>query len=112
MPENNRRYVFIMLGFPGSGKSFVSKWLAAKFNAVHLKVDNLRFAMFDGDRPDLYTYTPENKALVNNAVAYVYGQIVKTRTASIILDGNFNQRRLRLENARLARKYDALPVVV
>jgi len=104
------KYVFITLGFPGSGKSFVSQWLAEEYNAVHLKVDNLRFAMFDGDRPDLYT--PENKALVNNAVAYVYGQIVKTRTANIILDGNFNKRSLRLENARLARKYDALPVVV
>jgi predicted kinase len=110
MSENNRRYVFIMFGFPGSGKSFVSKWLAAKFNAVHLKVDNLRFAMFDGDRPDLYT--PANKALVNNAVSYVYGQIVKTRTASIILDGNFNQRNTRMDIEKTASKYDALPIVV
>lgn len=104
------RYVFITFGYPGSGKSFVSKWLAQKFNAVHLKVDDLRFTMFNGDRPELYT--PENKMLVNNAVDYVYKQIVKTRTASIILDGNFNQREKRREIASAAKKYDALPVVV
>jgi predicted kinase len=103
-------YIFMTFGYPGSGKSFVARWLAEKFNAVHLKVDDLRFAMFEGDRSDLYT--PENKALVNNAVRYVYGQIVKTRRASIILDGNFNQRSLRRDIAHSARQHKAVPVVV
>ncbi len=87
------RYVFIMLGYLGSGKSYVSRWLAPHMNAVYLRVDELRLAMFGEDRPELYT--PENKALVNNASQYAMGQILKSGQANVVHDANHNSKEVR-----------------
>ena len=76
-----QRYVFLMLGFLGSGKSYVSRWLAPHTDAVYLRVDDLRLAMFGEDRPELYT--PENKALVNNASKYAMEQILDRKSTRL-----------------------------
>jgi len=86
-------YVFIMLGYLGSGKSYVSRWLAPHMNAVYLRADELRLAMFGEDRPELYT--PENKALVNNASQYAMLQILKSGQANIVHDANHNSKEVR-----------------
>lgn len=103
-------YVFTMLGYLGSGKSYVSKWLTPHVGAVYLRVDELRLAMFGSDRPELYT--PENKALVNNASRYVMVQILRSGKVSIVLDANHNARALRRDIVAEALKYGAIPVVV
>lgn len=79
-------HLFVMLGFLGSGKSYVSKWLAPHVGAVYLRADALRLAMFGEDRPELYR--PENKALVNNANRYAITQILQSNVASVIYDAN------------------------
>jgi predicted kinase len=104
------RYVFIMLGFLGSGKSFVSRWLTQHMHAVHLRTDDLRLAMFGPDRPELYT--PEKIALVNNAGRYAMMQILKSGQAHIVQDANHNARKLRLEIAKEVSEAGATPVVV
>lgn len=98
-----------MLGFLGSGKSFVSRWLAPHTGAVYLRADALRLAMFGQDRPELYT--PENKALVNNAQAYAMQQILAAGQ-SVVHDANNNRYKTRQEHIDLARTYNAVPVVV
>jgi predicted kinase len=90
-----KKYVFMMLGYLGSGKSYVSRWLTPHIGAVHLRVDDLRLAMFGIDRPELYT--PENKALVNNASQYAMRQILKSGQAHIVHDANHNVRSVRLD---------------
>ncbi len=105
-----RHYVFMMFGYPGSGKSFVAEWLTLRFNAVRMRADDLRIEMFNGDRPDLYT--PENKALVNNAIRYTYGQILQTGNSSVVLDANYNQRATRKTFENLAHHHGVIPVVV
>lgn len=105
-----RRYAFILFGYPGSGKSYVAEWLAPHFHAVHLRSDDLRVTMFGGDRPDLHS--GENKSLVNNAFEYAYGQILQAKSSSIVMDANYNQRRLRQRIAVKARRYGAEPIVV
>lgn len=104
------RYVFITLGFLGSGKSYVSRWLTPHVGAVYLRADELRLAMFGEDRPDLYT--PENKALVNNANSYAMRQILKSGQANIVLDANHNAVEVRRAIAETAKTLDATPVVV
>jgi len=104
------RYVFMMLGFLGSGKSYVSRWLAPRVGAVYLRADELRLSMFGVDRPELYT--PENKALVNNANRYAMAQVLKSKQAHVVLDANHNAKSVRLDIADEATKCDAIAIVV
>lgn len=104
------RYVFMMLGFLGAGKSYVSRWLAPHMSAVHLRADDLRLAMFGADKPGLYT--PKNKALVNNASRYAMAQILKSGQANVVHDANHNTKKLRRDIARQAAKHDATAIVV
>jgi len=106
----HNNYVFIMLGFLGSGKSYVSRWLTPHAGAVYLRADELRLAMFGADRADLYT--PENKALVNNANNYAMEQILKSSQANVVLDANNNARQVRRSIAETTKALDATPIVV
>lgn len=105
-----KRYVFIMLGYLGSGKSYVSRWLAPHIGAVYLRADELRLAMFGPDRPELYT--PENKALVNNASLYAMKQILKSGQAHIIHDANHNTANVRHKVANEITKNGGTAVVI
>src|SRR5690242_20699868 len=104
------RYVFMMLGYVGSGKSYVSRWLVPHVNAVYLRVDELRLAMFGSDRKELYT--PENKALVNGASRYAMMQILKSGQANVVHDANHNSAKMRQNIAYLARQEGATAVTV
>jgi predicted kinase len=99
-----------MLGYLGSGKSYISRWLAPHIGAVHLRADDLRLAMFGTDRPELYT--PENKALVNNASQYAMEQILKSGRAHVVYDGNNNAASVRRNIAEKADQQNAVAVVV
>lgn len=103
-------YVFTMLGFLGSGKSFVSRWLAPRVGAVHIRADDLRLAIFGEDRPELYS--PENKAIVNNAALYMTEQVAGSGQANVVLDGNSNTSTRRQEIADAAKRAGAQAVVV
>jgi len=99
-----------MLGFLGSGKSYVSRWLSLHMRAVYLRVDDLRLTMFGSDRPELYT--PHNKTLVNNASRYAMLQILKSGQANVVHDGNHNARALRNDIAEEAGRYGVTAIVV
>lgn len=105
-----KKYVFMMLGYLGSGKSYVSRWLAPHIGAVHLRVDDLRLAMFGVDRPELYT--PENKALVNNASQYAMQQILKSGQAHVVHDANHNARSVRRDVAKKVAEHGGIAVVI
>lgn len=105
-----KQYVFMMLGYLGSGKSYVSRWLAPHVGAVHLRVDDLRLAMFGPDRPELYI--PENKALVNNAAGYAAMQVLRSGQAHIILDANHNAKSVRKDIAKKITDAGGIAVVV
>lgn len=99
-----------MLGFLGSGKSHVSRWLAPHIGAVHLRTDELRLAMFGKDRPELYTAV--NKALVNNASRYALAQILKSNQVNVVQDANHNAKKLRQDIAKDALKQGAEAIVI
>lgn len=81
-------YLFLMLGFLGSGKSFVATWLTPHTKSVLIRTDPLRWAMWGGDRPELYT--PENKLLTSNAARYAVAQILESGQANVVFDANHN----------------------
>jgi len=105
-----KKYVFMMLGYLGSGKSYVSRWLTPHVEAVYLRVDDLRLAMFGPDRPELYL--PENKTLVNNASRYAMIQILKSKQANVVHDANHNAASLRHAIANDVAKQGGTAIVV
>lgn len=102
--------LFLTLGFLGSGKSYVSKWLAPHTSSVLLRADPLRWEMWGGDSAELYT--PENKLLVNNAARYAARQILESGLASVILDANHNAYETREGLRSLGSAINNTPVVI
>ncbi len=79
--------LFLMVGFPGAGKTTTSRLIAKLTGAVHIWADNERRKMFGDPTHSL----PESKALyahLNNLAAELLGQ-----GKSVIFDTNFNFRR-------------------
>ncbi|MET1033494.1 MAG: ATP-binding protein [Candidatus Saccharimonadales bacterium] len=84
-------YLFLMFGTPGSGKSFVSDWLARKYGAVHIRSDDLRLYMFSDDRLELHR-KPQYREPVAGAMRYMIEQTLDAGH-SAIFDANMNNRR-------------------
>jgi predicted kinase len=108
--ENQPRYLFLMLGFLGSGKSYVSKWLTSHTKSVYIRADTLRWDIFGDDRPELYL--PENKAIVNNAATYMAYQILESGRANVVFDANNNKQKSRRDLALMAQKAGAKTVII
>lgn len=105
-------YLFMMLGYPGSGKSYAASWLSTKMHATQLRTDDMRLAMYGQDRLELHRDRRYTKPL-HNAVRYVINQSLLAGN-SVIFDANLNQRRIRAElaEAALARKGIAIVIHV
>jgi predicted kinase len=106
-----QHYLFLMLGSPGSGKSFVAEWLQREIPpTVHIRSDDLRLSMFGEDRLELHT-NPEFKQPVYGAMDYMARQILSA-DVSVIYDANMNRRDTRHKLAKLALERGAVPLVI
>lgn len=104
----------VFLGFPGSGKTYFATRLAEKLQAVTFNSDALRLAMFgtleniehirQTDQPRLY-------ADVFSALDYATAQTLRAGH-SVIYDAQQTKRRDRKSKEELAKKVDAIPVLV
>ncbi len=103
-------YFIMMLGAPGSGKSFVSEWLAPVLRAVHLRSDDMRLEMYGQDRLELHR-NPRFTRPLYSAMDYAARQIL-TAGASVIYDANLNQRKTRARLAQVAAEAGATSLIV
>jgi predicted kinase len=105
----NTRYLFLMLGFPGSGKSYTANWLASSMQAVHLRGDDMRLHMFNEQKPELHTWKYQQQ--LHGAMEYAVGQVLQAGF-SVIYDSNHNSVKSRLPMEEVARKNGAIPIIV
>lgn len=105
----SKRYLFLMLGFPGSGKSYVADWLAPHMKAVHLRGDEMRLRMFNENHPELHTWKYQRQVV--GAMQYAVGQVLEAGYP-VIYDSNHNSVKSRLSMEEIARKSGAIPVIV
>jgi predicted kinase len=105
----SKRYLFLMLGFPGSGKSYVADWLAPHLKAVHLRGDEMRLRMFNENHPELHTWKYQQQVI--GAMQYAVGQVLEAGY-SVIYDSNHNSVKGRLPMEEVAKKGGAIPVIV
>jgi predicted kinase len=104
-----KKYLFLMLGFPGSGKSYVADWLALHMKAVHLRGDEMRLRMFNENNPELHTWKYQQQVI--GAMQYAVGQILEAGYP-VIYDSNHNSVKGRVPMHEVARKSDAVSITV
>lgn len=108
-------YLFLMLGVPGSGKSYFAENLARELGAIHLNSDAMRLAIFksreetdriyhSGDRPALNTYT-------FGALNYAARSALKSGT-SVIYDANNNTKQERLDIIAAMQSDDFQTIII
>lgn len=100
--------LYLMLGYPGSGKSHFSKQLAEKINAVRLNSDHLRKHLFE--KPEEH-HGPKDHLLVFGALAYAAHEALKAGH-SVICDANYNFVKDRQKYAKIAQQFNVKTIVV
>lgn len=100
----NKPHLLVMVGIPGSGKSFFADQFAETFNIPLVSFDRIRRELFT--EPG---YTIEEQSRIAKVASYMTGELFKTN-GSIIFDGSGSLRSDREILAKVARKagYEAL----
>ena len=100
--------LFLLLGYPGSGKSTFSKQLAEARGMVRVNSDELRRYMFKNVEA---IRNPANNPAVFGALDYATEQLLAIGR-SVIYDANYNRRSDRKDSEKLAAKHSADTVIL
>lgn len=99
----------MMLGSPGSGKSYVADWLTPHLKAVKLKSDELRIAMYGFNISE--SHDREHNEIIFAAMQYAADQVL-SRGHSVIYDTNSNKLAQRKSISKLAEAHGAIGIVL
>jgi predicted kinase len=99
--------LIMMLGHPGSGKTYFTRQLAPKLNAVRFNGDHMRVAMFKD--PRLATRADNPK--VFGAIEYAVTEVLKAGH-SVVYDAQHNKLEDRKRLEALAAEHGAEAVIV
>lgn len=104
----SRPLVLIMIGVPGSGKSFFARQFAETFSAPLVSYDQIRWMLFDPPQ-----YTNDQETIVSKLAAAQLSELLKTQK-TMLVDGGHDARVNRMALVRQAREagYDTLTVWV
>lgn len=106
--------IIVFLGFPGSGKTYFSRRLAEKLQAVTLNSDALRLAMFGSpEKIDEIRHSDNARLYVDvfGAMDYAAGQILKAGH-SVVYDAQQTKRENRRNIEAIAEECGAVPILV
>ena len=116
-PKNapvSKKYLFMMLGHSGSGKSYFVRQLVKNMQVVRLNGDTLRIEMFGSvENTDKYRAIDPtlSKEKIFKALDYMTKQVL-TAGHSVIYESNNNKRSIRQDLEEIANEKKAMPVVV
>ncbi len=103
--------LFVLFGYPGSGKSFFAKQLAERKGYIRLNGDSMRVAMYGSVEALKNEDAADVRSKIFKAIDYGVGQILAAGK-TVIYDANNNARRIRRDKEKLAEKHGAEAVVV
>jgi ribonuclease HI len=98
-----KQTLFMMLGYPGSGKSHFAKRLAHQLGAVRINSDAMRSSVFD--EPSEH-YNAAGFRIVFGALDYAAHEILSVGH-TVIYDANCNRRSERAKNVAIANEHNA-----
>lgn len=107
------QYLFMLLGYPGSGKTFFSEQLAAEIGAVRINADAMRVAAF-GTIEAARKFDKETGLLnpiVFNVLDYAAGQVLRSGN-SVICDYQHNNKSGRSKSGQVAIDNGATPIII
>lgn len=102
----NKPTLYLMLGYPGAGKTTAAHHIANLTGAVLLTSDKIRLELFP--KP---TFSPEEHAKLYAAIDHRAEQLLKGGT-SVIYDANLNRYQHRKEKYDICDRTGARPVLV
>lgn len=100
--------IILLVGLPGSGKSYFAKQFAQTFNVPLASADDIRQELFASPQ-----FTSDENQIVSRVQNIMIGEFLKTK-GSILVDGNCNSKQERLAAEKLAKdnSYELLVVWV
>lgn len=101
-------YLFLMLGYPGSGKTTFSKLLSQEYGLVHFNTDEIRRHMFT-TRDEIIDV--KLNPYVIGALDYAAEATLRTGV-SAIFDANHNTVSERERRGAMAKRYGARTIIV
>jgi hypothetical protein len=109
------RFVLIVRGLSGTGKSTLARALSHSLGLDHLQTDAIRRELFGESPADLGfgqgIYSDENRMVVYDAMLDQTRHLLDCGL-SVILDGTFLSTLLRARVALMARHYGVVPLVI
>jgi len=99
--------LFLLLGYPGSGKSTFSRLLEKEQGLTRVNSDDLRRYMFEDIRQ---IHDPANNPAVFGALDYVTERLLQAGR-SVIYDANNNRRKERRKHQKMAEGAGAQMIV-
>jgi len=102
----NKPHLIIMVGIPGSGKSFFADNFSDSFKAPIISLDNVRQKLFATPK-----YDKSEDDIVNRVALYMLNEMLKTER-TVIFDGNTSSRKDRDPIVKKAKSIGYEPLFV
>lgn len=102
----NKPHLLIMLGIPGSGKSFFAEHFSETFNAPYISSDRLRKDLFN--TPD---FSKKEESIINRVETYILEESFKTGQ-TIVYEGLTDTRTDRITLSKKARAAGYEPLYI
>lgn len=106
MPEPTEQRLYLLIGYPGAGKSTAGNIIAEHTGAIHLIADFERHKMF----PDPQ-HTEEESLELYNALNQKTDELL-SQGKSVVFDTNFNFRHDREALRQIANKYSVETLII
>lgn len=106
MSQLKEPVLFILLGLPGSGKTYLARQLSSKLGATHIELEKIRHAIFDNPQ-----YTTDENSVVKHVAFMMAEEFLKAKLP-VIYDTSTNRRVERRELRDFARHFEAKPLLI
>lgn len=98
--------LFLLYGYPGSGKTHFARQLCDELQAAHVQGDRIRFELFEEPR-----YDRQENEIVSHLMEYMAGEFLQAGI-SVVFDVNAMRLGQRRELREVARRHKANVVLV
>jgi predicted kinase len=92
----NKPALFMLYGFPGSGKTYFARQFAENIGAVHLQSDRVRYELFEDPR-----YDEQENQIVSHLMQYMSEEFLRAGL-SVIYDGDVTKASTRRDVREVA----------
>lgn len=96
-----RPTLIMLYGYPGAGKTFLSRQLSEDVQAAHLQSDRIRYELFEEPR-----YDKQENQIVDHLLQYMTEEFLSAGV-SVLYDANAMRGTQRRELREIARKHKA-----